>query len=107
MSDNHMGHEEGVAFLSRVPLLDGIPDAELSELAGAMRRRLVPSGEVLWRGGDSATEMLWVVEGSVTVGLPLPGERAVQIASLGPGEVLGEVPMLDGGTRWGTATVVE
>src|SRR4051812_14722315 len=95
--------DEAVAFLATVPLLDGIPEAELGELAGAMRRRQVPAGEVLWQGGDVANEMLWVFDGVISVALPVPGERFVEVATLGRGEVLGEVPMLDGGTRWGTA----
>ena len=43
-----------VAFLSSVPLFEGIPEAELAELAQVLGRREVPAGEILWRQGDEA-----------------------------------------------------
>jgi CRP/FNR family transcriptional regulator, cyclic AMP receptor protein len=98
---------EVAAFLATVPLLDGLPDAELAELARVMRRRELPAGEVLWRQGDHAVAMLLIVRGRVSVSLRLPGERAVEVDSLGPGEVLGEIPLLDGGHHSATARAIE
>jgi CRP-like cAMP-binding protein len=95
------------AFLATVPLLDGIPEAELAELAQVLRRRDLPAGTVLWHEGDEAEAMLLIVDGRVSVSLRLPGDRAVEVASMGPGEVLGEIPLLDGGQRSATARVVE
>jgi CRP/FNR family transcriptional regulator, cyclic AMP receptor protein len=95
------------AFLATVPLLAGTPDDELAELAQVMRRRQAAAGDVLWREGDAAQEMLLVVDGRVTVELRLPGDRAVEVTTLGPGEVLGEVPLLDGGEHSATARVSE
>jgi CRP-like cAMP-binding protein len=98
---------EAVAFLATVPLLDGLPEAELAELARLLRPRDVPAGQVLWREGDEGVAMLLIVDGLVSVSLRLPGDRAVEVASLGPGEVLGEIPLLDGGRHSATARVVE
>jgi CRP-like cAMP-binding protein len=98
---------EAVAFLATVPLLDGIPEEELAELARILRPRDVPTGEILWREGDEGMAMLLIVDGLVSVSLRLPGDRAVEVASLGPGEVLGEIPLLDGGRHSATARVVE
>jgi len=96
---------ELVAFLATVPLLEGIPETELAELAGLMRRRDVPAGEVLWNEGDEALGMVLVVDGHVTVSVPLPGERTVEVSTLGRGEVLGEIPLLDGGRHSATVRV--
>jgi CRP-like cAMP-binding protein len=104
MSD---GRAETLDFLATVPLLDGIPEAELAELAQIMRRRDLPAGEVLWREGDEPRAMLLVVDGRVSVSLRLPGDRAVEVDSMGRGEVLGEIPLLDGGRHSATARVVE
>jgi CRP-like cAMP-binding protein len=95
------------AFLATVPLLDGLPEAELDELARILRRRDIPAGEVLWRQGDDAAAMLLIVDGSVSMSLRLPGDRALEIASLGRGEVLGEMPLVDGGNHSATARVME
>jgi CRP/FNR family transcriptional regulator, cyclic AMP receptor protein len=98
---------ETVAFLATVPLLEGIPAAKLEELAGILRYREVSAGEVLWREGDEAEAMLLIVDGRISVSLRLPGDRAVEVTTVGPGEVLGEVPLLDGGQRSATARVIE
>ncbi len=107
MSEPAGARAEAVAFLSTVPLFTGIPDADLAELAGVMRRRVRPAGDVLWREGDAAQAMLLIIDGRVSVSLPLPGGRTVELTSLGPGEMLGEVPLLDGGRHFGTASVTE
>src|SRR3712207_4172761 len=96
-----------VAVLAGVPLLHGLPEAELTELAHVLRRRDLPVGDVLWHQGDEAQGMRVVVEGRVAVSLRLPGQRSVEVGSMGPGEVLGEVPLLDGGHHSATARVVE
>lgn len=107
MSDAAREHDEAAAFLGTVPLFDRIPDADIAELASVMRRRELPAGEILWREGDEARAMLLIVDGRVSVSLPLPGHRAVELSTLGPGEMLGEVPLLDGGRHFGTASVIE
>src|SRR5918994_762218 len=103
-----MSDDGGVAgFLATVPLLKGMPGAELAELARVMRRRDLPAGEVLWRESDKASAMLLVVDGAVSLSLHLPGNRTVELGRVGRGEVLGEVPLLDGGLHAATARVVE
>jgi len=107
MSEAAGAHAEAVAFLATVPLFHGIPDAEVAELAHVLRRRELPAGKVLWRVGEEAREMVLIVDGRVSVSLPLPGNRAVELTSLGSGEMLGEIPLLDGGRHFRTATVIE
>lgn len=96
-----------IPVLASVPLLARLPVADLRELAGVVRRRRAPAGEVLWRQGDEPVAMIVVVEGKVAISLHLPGDRDIDITTRGPGEVLGEIPLLDGGTHPATARVVE
>jgi CRP-like cAMP-binding protein len=107
MPDGGTSMDDVVAFLATVPLLEGIGEAELTELARALRRRDAPAGEILWREGEDTGTMLLIVDGRVSVTVRLPGDRAVEIASLGRGEALGEIPLLDGGRHSGTARVTE
>jgi CRP-like cAMP-binding protein len=51
--------------------------------------------------------MVLVVDGRVSLSLRLPGERTIELTSSGAGEVLGEIPLLDGGQHSATARVVE
>jgi hypothetical protein len=105
MPDGATSTDEVVRFLATVPLLAGVPEAELSDLARALRRREVPAGEVLWRQGEDAGPMLLIVDGRVSVTVRLPGDGTAEVASLGPGEALGELPLVDGGRHSGTARV--
>jgi CRP-like cAMP-binding protein len=105
MSDGAL--PEIVAFLATVPLLEGVPQAELEELARVMRMRELLPGDVVWREGDEAQGMALIADGRVSVSLRLPGDRAVEVTSMGPGEVLGEIPLLDGGRHSATVRVSE
>src|SRR5829696_3681100 len=91
-----MSDRETVDFLATVPLLAGREEADLMELARVMRRRTVPEGQILWRQGDYAREMIFIVDGAVTASLDVPGDRTVEIGRAGPGESVGEIGLLDG-----------
>jgi CRP-like cAMP-binding protein len=91
-----MSEREIAGFLATVPLLAGRDQADLTELARVMRRRTVPAGELLWQQGAEAREALFVVEGAVSATLQVPGERTVEIGRVGPGQILGEIALLDG-----------
>jgi CRP-like cAMP-binding protein len=91
-----MSDREALDFLATVPLFEGQDDANLTQLARVMRRRTVREGKVLWRQGDDAREVLFVVDGTVSTSLRLTGNRTVEIARAVPGEVLGEIALLDG-----------
>jgi CRP-like cAMP-binding protein len=85
-----------VDFLATVPLLEGREEEDLVELARVLRRRTVQEGEILWRQGDDAREVVFIVDGAVSASLHLPGDRAVEIGRAGRGEVVGEIGLLDG-----------
>ena len=102
-----MSERETVDFLATVPLLEGRDEADLAELARMVRRRTVPAGEVLWRQGDDAREMVFVVDGAVSASLHVPGDRSVEIGRAGPGDVVGEIGMLDGAGHTMSVRVTE
>jgi CRP-like cAMP-binding protein len=100
-----MSDLDSVEFLTTVPLLEGMSERELAELAHVMRRRTLSEGELLWREGQEAKGMALIVDGKVLVSKRLPGDRAVEVAELGPGEALGEIPLVDGGEHSSTVRV--
>jgi CRP-like cAMP-binding protein len=51
--------------------------------------------------------MVLIINGLVSLSVRLPGERTIEFTCSGVGEVLGEVPLLDGGRHSATARVVE
>ena len=105
-SDN--GRREVAEFLATVPLLEGVPRAKLEELATGPAPPRAPGGRgPVARGrrgpGDAAARR----RARVSVSLSLPGDRTVEVTTVGPGEVLGEVPLLDGGQHSATVRVIE
>jgi CRP/FNR family transcriptional regulator, cyclic AMP receptor protein len=102
-----MSDREAVDFLATVSLLEGREEADLIELARVTRRRTVEEGEVLWRQGDDARELVFVVDGAVSASLHLPGDRTVEIGTAGPGDVVGEIGLLDGEGHTMSARVTE
>ena len=65
------------------------------------------AGEVLFRQGEEADGLYVVAAGSVGVYSRLPGGREVEVAVLGEGEVVGELALVDGGTRAATVRALE
>jgi CRP-like cAMP-binding protein len=92
-----MCDRETVDFLATVPLLQGQQEADLVELAQVMRRRTLREGQIVWRQGDDARELLVIVNGAVSAVLDVPGDRTVEIARAGPGETVGEIGLLGDG----------
>ena len=102
-----MSNRDVVEFLATVPLLEGVARANLIELADVMRRRALREGDLLWQEGQQGNGMALIVDGQVSVTKRLPNDRTVQLAELGPGEALGEIPLIDGGEYLSTARVTE
>ena len=75
-------------FLATIPLLEGREWTDLVDLAGVLRRRTVQEGELLWRQGDKARELVFIIEGGLSVSLHVPGDRAVLVLARDPFEQL-------------------
>jgi CRP-like cAMP-binding protein len=94
-------------FLAGVPLFAPIPGSELEEVARVMRTVELASGDVLFRQGEEANGLHVLEQGLVQACRRLPDGDELEYARLGPGDVLGEIPLLDGGLRSGTIRALE
>jgi CRP-like cAMP-binding protein len=102
-----MSEQETVDFLATVSLFEGRPDADLLALARTLRRRSLPAGEILWRQGDPARELVFVVAGEMSASLHAPGGRVVEIGRAGPGDTVGEIGLFEGGAHTMTVQATE
>jgi len=91
--------DEKVERLRRVPLFAACTDEELALVARNVDELHVDGGHVLTRQGGVGRELFVIVEGTAEV--RVSGEP---VARLGPGDVVGELALLDHRCR--TATVV-
>jgi CRP/FNR family transcriptional regulator, cyclic AMP receptor protein len=84
-----------LAFLRELSLFAGLRDEVTESIGGYARRIEVSDGEVLFREGEPAKEMLVVREGHLDVVKNAAGGGEACIARLGPGDVVGEMALID------------
>ena len=96
-----MGEERASAvdLLARVPLLSGLEPAELERIAQVAIPRSFPKGARVFHEGDTSDACYVIRSGEVRVTREHPDGRAIALATLGPGELVGELAMIDGGVR--------
>jgi CRP/FNR family transcriptional regulator, cyclic AMP receptor protein len=93
--------------LAKTQLFQALQPNDLDAiLARAMVKRVL-RGEMIRRRGDPGTGMVIIVSGRVRISLVSEGGREVTLTVLGPGEVLGEMTLLDGGECSADATAQE
>jgi CRP/FNR family cyclic AMP-dependent transcriptional regulator len=90
---------EKARLLGRTTLFGRMRPENLSALAARMKERTMRRGEFLVRRGDPGTTMLIIVVGQIRIVLPSSDGREQVLRIMQPGEVLGELALLDGGTR--------
>src|SRR6266545_4182032 len=82
--------------LSKVPLFAEFDAEELASLAELTRTRHYGARQVVFQQGDSGGAVFAIIAGHVKVVTPGPDGRDTVLAIMGPGEVFGEVSLLDG-----------
>ncbi len=82
--------------LARVELFDGLDKKELQALARECRERTYHAGETLIKQGDSGAGLFIITRGHVKIVQSHSPDRAEEeLATFGPGSVLGEMALLD------------
>ena len=92
-------HDPKIEALAAIGMLSHCPLSELALLAESADETTLPAGHVLMREGEPGAEAFVVLAGEAEV--VICGQV---IASVRPGESVGEMALIDGGPR--TATVV-
>ena len=85
--------------LANVPLFSACSQKELARIAKATDEISLPDGRVLMNQDESSKEAFIIVEGKAIV-----RRNNRKVAELGPGQMIGQLGLLDRGPR--TATVV-
>ncbi len=92
--------EESVAGLLRsVPLFAELEDDELERFSRVVVPRSYPEGTRVFHEGDHSDACYIVRSGKFRVTREHPDGRAITLATLSPGDIVGELAMLDGEVR--------
>ena len=93
--------------LRACPLFRSLTAAELEAvLVRAVIRRLTP-GEVVLRCGDCASGMIVILQGRMRVSITTAEGQEISLTVLGPGDVVGEIALLDSGERSADVTTID
>ncbi len=100
MSD---GEQSTVELLKSASLFADLEAEELERFSHVAVPRSFPAGTRVFHEGDSSDACYIVKEGSFRVTREHSDGRAITLATLGPGEIFGELAMLDGDKRSASA----
>src|SRR5688572_13564685 len=96
-----------VADLRRIPLFVDLSDLELAELVGSLALWHFDQGAILMRQGDRAHSLLVLQAGRAEVLRTDADGSEIVVATLRPGDVVGELGLLTGATRSATVRAAE
>jgi CRP-like cAMP-binding protein len=89
------------------PFFQTMRPEELDQVIDTAIERRVPRGTVIFTKGDPGTSMMAVLAGRVRVSSVSSEGKEVMLNVIGPGEIFGEIALLDGKSRSADATALE
>lgn len=92
--------------LKQLQLLAVLPDELVGQLIGRMTEETFAAGQVLFRKGDPAGVLYLILEGEVAILLPHHDGSEEVLNHLGPGQTMGQMSLMDKGTRTATAAAI-
>jgi CRP/FNR family transcriptional regulator, cyclic AMP receptor protein len=88
----------------RHPVLSALTEGEVHELLKHAHQKRVPAGQVVYYKDDPGDGMYGVLSGRAVATVESIGGKELILNTFGPGELFGEIALLDGKGR--TATIV-
>lgn len=96
-----------VELLRKVSMFGGLGDAELNAIAAIAQRKRYGSRETVVQQADPGGELFVIVSGHLKVVSAGSDGRDNALNVMGPGEVFGEISLLDGEPRSATVTSLD
>jgi CRP/FNR family transcriptional regulator, cyclic AMP receptor protein len=85
-----------INLLRGLPVFEGLGDGELRKIARLFHQKLFRPGERIFNKGDAGNEAYVVMRGQIEIYLE---EKSLPIATVGGGQIFGELAFLDGAPR--------
>jgi CRP/FNR family cyclic AMP-dependent transcriptional regulator len=96
-----------IHLLRLVPLFAGVPDQDLSPLADCLIRRTFAKDVVIFSAGGPGNCLYIIETGRVRVFLTSSNGQEICLNTYGPGQVFGEISILDGMARSASVAALE
>lgn len=105
MSSTNVGLS--LVVLRNIPLFSGLDESELERLSKVAMRRRAARGEQVVRAGEDAETLIVMLTGRAKVTNFDEEGREIILAWLSPGEIFGEMGLIDGSPRSANVVAVE
>lgn len=96
--------ESARRLIGNARIFRGLSEPRRAELAARAHIRSFAAGETIFGMGGRGDCLMAVLSGRVRVSVTSQGGDEMMLALLGPGDILGEIAVLDGGERTADAT---
>ncbi len=90
---------ERISQLAKVPFLEGLTDDSLMLIAHVTTEESHALGTRIFQYGDPGDKLFIILEGKVRISREVSGMGEEALAVLGPGEIFGEMALLDESPR--------
>jgi CRP/FNR family cyclic AMP-dependent transcriptional regulator len=91
--------DSGRAVLAQCGLFRRLSDTERDALFARARTQRYAANESIFLMGAPGDSMVAVLSGTIRISVPSPDGKEIVLAILGPGEICGEIALLDGKER--------
>jgi CRP-like cAMP-binding protein len=95
------------AALTASPLFQAMKPGELDEILKLSSEKAWPRGATIFQKGDEGSSMMAVLSGRVRISAVSSDGREVTLNVISPGEIFGEIALLDAKPRSADATAIE
>jgi CRP-like cAMP-binding protein len=96
-----------IAVLGKTELFGGLPDDNLEGVPAIAQEMRLPGGKHVFLHGEPSGAFYVVMTGSVRIYVEEAGGTQTTIGVVGPYQTFGEMAVLDGGARAGSAETIE
>ncbi len=93
--------------LKKNPLFRELDDGAFDNLLRSAQPRVYKARAAIFHEGDPGGSLLMVLSGQIKISGVTPNGKECVLAFMGPGDVIGEITLLDGGARTASAEAME
>lgn len=102
-----MAWDKRLEFLQRIPLFADLDDDELTRFSQNLQRRTYTAGQTVFMQGDDGNSVYLIESGSIRIYVHGEDGQEVSMVLCGPGDMFGEMSLIDQQPRSATAMAVE
>jgi len=94
-------------LIARSFLFHDVSEKHLEDLARYAKIKQIPARKVICHRGETGSQMYIIISGRVSMNTDSEEGKELTFGILGPGDIFGEIALLDGGERTATVKTIE